>query len=226
MKTDIRVVDDSHLHYDGINWFKDKRNGYYFSCKKSLNASLQRYVWEKFNGKIPNGYEIHHKDGNKANNDLENLCMMTVDAHRIHHQLKKVGFVGDWDGKCLSCHGDIDEHRKWAIFCSKKCKQSYARGVLGRYDTPLKCIVCGKEYIGNKYRKSKTCSHACANQLILSRTSKLGEKKVCRVCGKEFYTLHDALTCKDVECKKMWKGIVARKRIEERKKKALAPIDG
>ena len=32
-----------------------------------------RYVWEQHNGKIPDGYEVHHRDLNTHNNDIFNL---------------------------------------------------------------------------------------------------------------------------------------------------------
>lgn len=34
-------------------------------------------VWEKANGKIPKGYRVLHLDGNRSNNDLDNLILMS-----------------------------------------------------------------------------------------------------------------------------------------------------
>lgn len=33
-------------------------------------------VWKQHNGEIPQGYKITHIDGNNANDDIENLCLM------------------------------------------------------------------------------------------------------------------------------------------------------
>lgn len=51
-----------------------------------------RKIWESYHGKkIPvdeNGrtFEIHHRDGNRANNDIENLICLSIDEHyQIHH---------------------------------------------------------------------------------------------------------------------------------------------
>ena len=35
-------------------------------------------VWEKHYGAIPAGYQIHHKDGNKQNNDISNLQLVST----------------------------------------------------------------------------------------------------------------------------------------------------
>jgi len=48
-----------------------------------MNA--HRRVWERHYGPIPRGYEIHHIDGNRKNNDLENLKLVTIQEHYDIH---------------------------------------------------------------------------------------------------------------------------------------------
>lgn len=38
---------------------------------------VHRAVWESFNGSVPEGYEINHKDENRQNNNIENLELLT-----------------------------------------------------------------------------------------------------------------------------------------------------
>lgn len=38
---------------------------------------VHRVVWEAFNGPIPEGLQINHKDENKLNNSLSNLSLVT-----------------------------------------------------------------------------------------------------------------------------------------------------
>ena len=51
-----------------------------------------RKIWENHYGKIPKDedgrpYEIHHKDGNRNNNDIENLICISIKEHYdIHYQ--------------------------------------------------------------------------------------------------------------------------------------------
>lgn len=44
------------------------------------------YVWETETGiKVPDGFVVHHLDGNKRNNDISNLCLMKNGAHSSYH---------------------------------------------------------------------------------------------------------------------------------------------
>jgi len=50
----------------------------------------QRYIWEKHNGKIPEGYIIHHINCNPSDNRIENLkCMSKSEHKKLHMELKK-----------------------------------------------------------------------------------------------------------------------------------------
>lgn len=44
-----------------------------------------RVIWEKHHGKVPEGYCIHHKDGNKKNNRIENLECLSRKEHGKKH---------------------------------------------------------------------------------------------------------------------------------------------
>lgn len=60
-------------------------------------------VWEKANGLIPEGYEIHHIDQNKKNNDLENLTCVTVSDHQRIHSPYFAKYDGVWMRVCKDC---------------------------------------------------------------------------------------------------------------------------
>lgn len=45
--------------------------------KQRLWRRVHRVVWENFMGKIKDGFEIDHIDGNKHNNNLKNLRLVT-----------------------------------------------------------------------------------------------------------------------------------------------------
>lgn len=56
---------------------------YYYCSNKRIY--LHRYLWEKENGKIPEGFEIHHRDHDANNNDIDNLQLMDKKQHRALH---------------------------------------------------------------------------------------------------------------------------------------------
>lgn len=51
-----------------------------------------RKIWEKSFGKIPVGMEIHHRDGNRRHNNIENLQLVTIEEHyEIHRKQGNLG---------------------------------------------------------------------------------------------------------------------------------------
>ncbi len=87
MKRDIlgKFVKGSNGNtYDGFGIWYDKK-GYptiYINCK---NIKLHIYIWEKVNGKKPTGMQVHHKDNNKKNWNIDNLELVTQSDHfKIH----------------------------------------------------------------------------------------------------------------------------------------------
>lgn len=70
--------------------FTINRDGYY-ECTTKDRLMLHNYVWEKHNGKIPSGFEIHHIDFNKINNDISNLQLVTPSEHGLIHSKSRNG---------------------------------------------------------------------------------------------------------------------------------------
>jgi hypothetical protein len=57
--------------------------------------SNYREIWRRANGPIPRGYEIHHIDGDRSNNDLSNLLCLSLQEHYDLHFSQE-----DW----AACH--------------------------------------------------------------------------------------------------------------------------
>ncbi len=72
------------VDYNGLRYYLSPTIGYFVSeCGKRLN----RAIWEDNNGVIPDGYIIHHIDGSKTNNEIENLEMIEWGKHTaVHHE--------------------------------------------------------------------------------------------------------------------------------------------
>lgn len=73
---------------DGKNYFLILKPNWFTSRKGSKHAFLHQVVFCQATGLtgIPQGFTIHHIDGNPANNDIHNLALVTTRGHaRIHH---------------------------------------------------------------------------------------------------------------------------------------------
>jgi hypothetical protein len=100
------LVSDRYLIPENGKYIRDKEtgekllpkihNGYMCIpitiCGKYINsakmATLQWWAWE---GEIPNGYVLHHRDLNKQNDHKDNfLCLSSNDHTRLHHTDKEM----------------------------------------------------------------------------------------------------------------------------------------
>lgn len=71
------------------------------NCPYFFGKYGQRNIWEKEHGPIPDGHVIHHIDGNKYNNDISNLAMMTYKDHNQLHKHPAWNKGKSWDKKTL-----------------------------------------------------------------------------------------------------------------------------
>jgi hypothetical protein len=95
------------IMYDDKKWTISKTTGYYrATTDRKKHVSLHRYVWEKYNGAIPVGYDVHHIDNDKTNNVISNLeCLPKSEHTRLysphHNQFKNYKTIsnGTWKDK-------------------------------------------------------------------------------------------------------------------------------
>ncbi len=89
---------------------RNKSTGYwsillkYKGCKGFVTEYMHRAIFQEATGLIiPTGWQIHHRDGNKSNNTIDNLCMCTArfnnmeaaktrDYAQVYRSRKKNGF--------------------------------------------------------------------------------------------------------------------------------------
>ena len=69
---------------------------------------LHNYIYERSYGKIPDGYEIHHIDCNKLNNDLTNLQLLTPSEHTKIHAILRNGSGMNKRVKCVETGETFD----------------------------------------------------------------------------------------------------------------------
>ena len=67
--------------------FKKYSKGKYMQSGKGVGGEqyLHRAVWKAAHGRIPKGYEVHHKDHNTLNNKISNLALVKIGEHQTMH---------------------------------------------------------------------------------------------------------------------------------------------
>ena len=143
------------FHY-GKKFYQDKKAGYWISTTNP-RIRAQVWVWKYFHGEIEKGVHIHHKDGNKSNNEISNLEKMTVKEHfskhnsneRIAKNLIHVATIRPLTKKWHASDEGLEWHRQ--------------HGINTWNQRPLRttqCKNCGK-IIHSKSWRSKFCSNVC-----------------------------------------------------------------
>jgi len=90
---------ENHWNWKG-GIYINPHNGYcYFSTAKNRKRLVHRVVWEKHFGKIPKGYEIHHKNGNKQDNEIENLEILPHKKHQFKYHFNVIQKMWEKTGK-------------------------------------------------------------------------------------------------------------------------------
>lgn len=82
------AAEKTRAKYDGFTINFSSSNGYPTIFVNGKNVLLHRYIWEKERGKIPDGYEIHHKDKNRLNYSIDNLELINIEDHHRKHAIE------------------------------------------------------------------------------------------------------------------------------------------
>lgn len=101
-----------------------QKRGYLIAhlCLKAIrkDRSVHRCVWEAFNGPIEPGFEINHINGDKTDNRLSNLEVVTRSENTLHkfhvlgHRSKGRGLRGSLSGVAKFHEDDIPRIRERA----------------------------------------------------------------------------------------------------------------
>lgn len=150
-----------------------------------------RWVWEKANGPIPEGMEIHHINEDPTDDRIENLKMLTVHEHQLHHMthekaMEMVIARGAAPRKvetraCATCRVEFmaafrTERDSFEKYCSHACASA---GKVARRPKP--CAHCGETFQPTKVKGLKYCSRECFDR---ARSTTVAMD--CPTCGTSF----------------------------------------
>lgn len=177
---------------DGYKFRKDKKTGYYLSSKRidGKRRRLHVYMWEKENGTVPKGHQIHHIDHDKDNNEIGNLQMMTYGEHMSYHannmseeyRLKRRERILSINDLAKAWHKS-EEGREW--------HRQHARMIAeSRKPIDYVCTQCGAGF-SSKRVFSEDSNRFCSNNCKSAYRRKMGFDNVtrtCKECENEFTT--------------------------------------
>lgn len=171
--------------FNGLKFRRDKHSGYYLNS--TIHKRLHVYVWEFFNGEIPNGYQVHHKDFDKSNNELENLVLLSASEHmKLHGESwnderyeKQIKNLNENARPKASKWHKSEAGREW-----HKEHYEHMKAVLHK-QAEFTCLNCGKAFKAQSMGQNKFCSNKC--RAAFRRKSGVdNEIRQCEYCGKEF----------------------------------------
>lgn len=174
---------------DGLWFGRSGRNAYYWHKNGNGTCmSLHKYVWEKHNGPVPDGFEVHHIDGNTANNSIDNITVLTRVEHGREHIRRRVE-AGTLDLQ-KNMHAAQLAARAWhstpegLAWHSEHGKRAWE----GRERLTDACILCGKQYnVLRGAKKRGFCSPSC--QGMARKASGVDDEgRACSACGAVFRT--------------------------------------
>lgn len=124
-------------------------NGYRRLMLNGISYLEHRLVWLIFEGDIPDGYEIDHIDGDRANNRRTNLRLVTRQQNNMNCGDSKNSTSGI---KGVSWH---DERNKWRAYIMIDYRQKH----LGLFDTKEEAKaarVAAEHLLFGEYRREET----------------------------------------------------------------------
>ena len=175
----VEVIDDTHQRFNDEVYTKNP-SGHF----RNPSHSIHRAVWLYYNGKIPVGnYNIHHRDFNPANNNIDNLQLVTVAEHaKIHKQPKLIKKI------CPVCNKSFTTARDTQVFCSLTCFGKHYSEIKRHPPVEKICPICGKTFTV-KYRNCKQvcCSPSCGKKYNWANgVYDVTVEKTCPICGQSF----------------------------------------
>lgn len=134
----LKRIDATHIEYKGVIWTRypdsPRRSGrvyyyHHFGWKDNPRA-LHREIYSDIIGKIPDGFHIHHIDGNTENNDPSNLKALSPEEH----------------ARVTRHENPQAEERRLQYLRSTEGRRKNSLAQKNRKKTTHTCLLCGEQF--------------------------------------------------------------------------------
>lgn len=197
-----------YQYYKGLKFTRDEKTGYYLNSTHQIR--MHRFVWLCEKGEIPEGYQIHHKDGDKSNNDISNLELISLSEHlKLHAELltpeQREWRRNNLNEKARPAAIEWHKSEKAKEWHSEHMKKMIAEGKINKKQQFI-CEQCGKEFEVVARKGRKFCSGACEQKY--RRANHLNDAEfICQICGKTFIAdKYSKPTCCSPSCRNVLRG--------------------
>jgi HNH endonuclease len=171
------------IYLNGTRFTLDAKRGYYYNT--TIRKYLHQAIWEFHNGPIPEGMEVHHRDGDKAHNEIGNYELKTPADHRRHHwvvdreQMLALARVNIQK----ACEAAPEWHHSAAGLAWHSQHGFEVQANL--LPSEFACEQCGATYLSLPCGSHRFCSNNCkSNHRRDSGVDNIS--RACERCGQEF----------------------------------------
>ena len=197
----VQKISNTIQKFDGVSYY---RCGPYFQRK---GKRLHRMVWEFHNGPIPDGYDVHHMDEDRTNNDIGNLQLLSESEHHsLHMQApERKEQSRNAIAKAIEAARDWHSTPDGEAFHSKHAKEYWQHAKLNTYV----CTYCGEEFQTKAVYGKGEHTFCCSKHKSYWRRDQGidNETRTCPVCGEKFtVNRYTKKVCCSPECarKRRW----------------------
>lgn len=153
----VNVITDTIQEFNGERFYLC---GSYYQHR---GKRLHRAVYEYFYGKIPKGYDVHHIDENRSNNNVENLELLIRSKHHHLHMTEPAR---------------VDKSKQAIKIAAEKAKEWHHSEEGKRWHAEHM-----KETLKNRKPKTYVCDF-CGKTFSTPYTYPKGSRKFCCECCK------------------------------------------